>query len=316
MNQQGYTLIELLLVIAILSVMSSLAVLSYRNNADDNRMDQTALEMQQVLEAAIAYNVATNHWPNKNAETPDCHPPDTNDPFIINFLPNANYTSNYGNAFCWSAKDPADAASSLFWVALKMPFSDKARNLQFATHIAAHLPNATVLTDPKEGNTLCTNTSENCYVRAEVALPMAENSHAQIIGLGYCDPTKPNPQLGSTNDITCIHNSPADHYTINFTCPTGENGQVYLVPNFYKAAALAQADPSTIITTLGTRTDTNTCVSTASNVYNCPVTISALYDSESYSVVGAGGGGNPGTIGATYIAYCVKSNAVTTHTPW
>lgn len=326
MKPQGYTLIELLLVIAILAIISAAAIIAYHQAAENNRVDQAALEMQQVLEAAIAFNVASgaSSWPIDNKQIPLCNPTNpSTDSFILNYLPNRNYISTYGNNFCW-AVDAANLNSSLFWVALKMPFTDAHHNAQLANRIAARLPSGIALVDPTKApitTNQCTDASATCYVRAEVALPSTQsNGNTNVVGLGYCDPAKGQAsQPGSTADVTCIQNSPADHYTIQFTCPSGQTGQVYLMPNFYKSAALRQmaGGTPTIITILGAKTENNSChANPNSQTFSCPIAVTALYDSGTYSLVGAGGGGDPGTIGVTYIAYCVKLNSTKTVTRW
>jgi prepilin-type N-terminal cleavage/methylation domain-containing protein len=318
-KQQGYTLIELLLVIAIISMISAFAIVAYRQNTENNRIDQAALEMQQVLEAAISYNVSSSAgaWPNANNALPNCVPPNLNDDFIKIYLPNQNFISNFGSNFCW---DKVTNNPSLFWVALKMPYTDLNRNYQLANRIAAHLPSGVAITDPTQNDVTtykCTTESANCYVRAEVTLPTATGGNGQVVGMGYCDPSKGKTlQQGSSADVTCTQNSPADHYTIKFACPNnGDVGQVYLVPNFYTAAFLGDADPSTIQTTLNAKTETDTCteIPAGSSQYQCAIAITALFDSGSQRVVDA----RSGTIGATYIAYCTKPNQSTkTVTQW
>lgn len=314
---RGYTLIELLLVITILSVVTSLAIMTYRNKTEEYRIDQAALEIQHVLEASLAYNVDQGSWPNAN-KINSCTPSNPSDKFITDYLPNGNYRSNYGDNYCWSSKNEGNAGP-LFWAALKIPFADTARNYQIATRLAARLPNAIAVED-FTSSTPCMQTSASCYVRAEVAIPAVSGggkNNTQMAGFGYCDPTVSGAQFGSSQEITCTQQSPADHYLIQFSCPTDYAGQIYLSPNFYKAAALPEANPPTILTVLNTKTTSTSCqeISAGSSHYACPIIVTGLYDSGTHPVVSPPKG-TPGTIGASYIAYCIKPNKSILATRW
>ncbi len=312
-QHNGYTLIELLLVIAVLSVMASLAILTVRKNTDNRRIDQAALEMQHVLEAALAYRVDQDSWPPANNTLANgCTASSTVDTFINTYLPNGTYTSNYGAHFCWSSKTPGDKGP-LFWVALKMPFSDATRNYQTATQIAARLPNALAVVNPavstRNSANTCTSGSTACYVRSEVVIPAASSEHDgnRVAGMGYCNPTQGGAQPGSSDDVSCTQGSSGDQYVIKFSCPDGEKGQVYTFANFYKAAALRQANPPTILTVLSTSTHRDTCHESpaGSSQYMCTISIIAEYDHNTYPVVHPRKG-DAGTIGASYIAYCAQ----------
>lgn len=304
MKTQGYTLIEVLLVITILAILSSLAILTYRKNTENNRIDKVSLEIQEALEAAMAYRSEENQWPTANKILPNCIPINPlSDKFITTYLPNKNYTSSYGTNLCWSV-DSANQTNSLFWVALRIPFSDPLQNYTVARQIAAKLPNAATMSDPNKDplTDVCTPTSPTCYVRAEIVLPSisANQPTNNIVGMGYCDPKQNGDQPGSNKNITCRQESPKDHYTIQFPCPEGTQGQVYTVPDFYQSAGFNQT--ATILTILSTKTTTSTCTK-KSGKYVCPITIDAKYDVDGRPVVNPTGL-SPGSIGVFYIAYC------------
>lgn len=329
-RQNAYTLIELLLVIAVMSIISALAIATYRKHATNTRIETASLEIQNVLEAAMAYNVDTGSWPTANNTLSECTPNNPSaDTFITDYLPNytddpssnTNYQSNYGNNFCWSSAN-ADNMGPLFWVALKIPLNDKKVALNTASRIAARLPNAIAVEDPTVSPTVpCTENSAACYVRTEVVQPaMASNQKGnKLAGMGYCDPSQSGDQPGSGDNITCTQKPrpTKNQYAIKFSCPIGKRGQVYLFPNFYKAAALPEANPPTILTVLSATTKNNESDPTEnacqkeedptglSNDYTCDVNITALYDHGMHSVVNPYKG-TDGAIGATYMAYCVQ----------
>lgn len=228
---QGLTLLEVLLVIALLSIMAAFAIKFVRQRAVTARIDTTSVEMQHVLQAALAYNVDNNKWPDANSALPVCNPAGnanlTN--FLDNYLPNGNYTSRYGDDYCWSE---AGATHRLFWVALKAP----GNNAQMAARIASHLPNAITTSDPKNTTVnppACTAAS--CYVRAEVAQPGTNNvqgmmliahgicrSNAAIIsGKAHCSAGQ---YTGGRNGV--------DNFTITFpACPSGLKPELMISPN-------------------------------------------------------------------------------------
>lgn len=322
-KHKGYTLIEMLLVIIIIAIISSLAILTYRKNTQNNRIDKAALEMQQVLEAALTYNVRTGYWPNANNTLPDCNPPSKDDTFITTYLPNRNYQSNYGSNYCWSSKDPHRHELNqgpLFWVALKISSNHSVTAFQTAQRIAARLPNAIALENPTQTPpTPCTSSSEVCYVRAEVAIPATIIAHKNtlVVGMGYCDPSSTKTQIRSSDNVTCEKGASGDQYTIQFSCPNGEKGHAYIIPNFYTVAALPEAIPPTILTVLRAKTSINSCQEKPadSSKYSCPITIVTKYLHKNTRMV------DPmrrsaDSIGASYIAYCKPTSHSSTTNLW
>jgi prepilin-type N-terminal cleavage/methylation domain-containing protein len=73
---RGFSLLEMMLVIAIMAVIS-VAGLSYlRERVVNAKINKTALQMQQWLQAAIAYHNDTKKWPeNVNSLLPDAQDP-------------------------------------------------------------------------------------------------------------------------------------------------------------------------------------------------------------------------------------------------
>ena len=61
--QHGFTLVELLLVIAVVSIMTAIGISTYRRHFQSTRAEKVSLEIQQVLEAAMAYHTDQGQWP-------------------------------------------------------------------------------------------------------------------------------------------------------------------------------------------------------------------------------------------------------------
>lgn len=66
LKQLGFTLIEILLVIAILAVLAGLSISTYQKHASSAKVNVAALEIQGILQSASAYYTANNAWPAAN----------------------------------------------------------------------------------------------------------------------------------------------------------------------------------------------------------------------------------------------------------
>lgn len=62
----GYTLIETLLVIAVLAIMVAMGLSYYQQTLVTQKVERTAAQMQQLSQAATAYYVDNGCWPNSS----------------------------------------------------------------------------------------------------------------------------------------------------------------------------------------------------------------------------------------------------------
>lgn len=296
-HAHGFTLFETLIVIAILSVIAALAILTYRKKEVGFKVDKTAIEMQHVLEAAMAWHVDHSAWPDNNSgETCATAAPTapTLTPFVSDYLPNANNQSSYGSYYCWQQT----TSGNLFWVALQLPGADYLT----AEQIAARLPNGVAIDDPLINDPTgheCTSEDDYCYVRAEVTAPQSGGgvSSDLVTAAGYCNPNSPDP-AGH-----CTHTT-GSSYTINFNCPASKTGEVILTPNFWEGGGNETQGYFTPYSASVNQQDR--CTSDG------PCSLTVTINGE---VIGSSFAPEPitsvgGKIGATYIALCVSS---TTH---
>ncbi len=225
--KRGFTLIELLFVLAILAVLASIILMSIRKSAQTHRINKAAYEMQEVLQAAMAYRVDQREWPAKldcNAATISGE----NKKFIENYLPNENIKSLFGTQYCWGAiatnnnsgtVNPNDSQihKPRFWAAISIPTTGNnfAHVENLAKRLSARLPNAILTSDPK-GTTILTNPAQSanctagapCYVKSEIVQPGAASGASTagagaIVGAGNCVPgsTRSNG-LSSCKDVS------------------------------------------------------------------------------------------------------------------
>jgi prepilin-type N-terminal cleavage/methylation domain-containing protein len=62
-SSSGFTLIELLFVIAILGVLSTTSILFYQQKMQNQKIEKTVSQIQQWLQAGIAYRLKKEEWP-------------------------------------------------------------------------------------------------------------------------------------------------------------------------------------------------------------------------------------------------------------
>ena len=62
-RQHGFSLLELMCVIAVLAALSVVGVSAYRGHMQRQRLSHTALQIQQLMQAAMAYHVDEGKWP-------------------------------------------------------------------------------------------------------------------------------------------------------------------------------------------------------------------------------------------------------------
>lgn len=228
-RSKAFTLIELLLVIAIISILAAVGVMTYRQSFQTNRVDKVSIEMQHVLEAAMAFYVDNNAWP----EAQPCDSSIQTNTFVTNYLPNGNAMSPLGHNYCWG--QAGGSTNRLFWVAVQIP-GNATDSLATATRIAAHLPNAVTTSAPDQPDIpAAACASDTCFVRAEITVPGASTnavSSLSIAASGDCQTGKTIPNTGGGN---CIDTSMAQlqTYQISFTsCPMGTQPVLTANPNF------------------------------------------------------------------------------------
>lgn len=225
---KAFTLIELLLVIAVASILAAVGIMSYRRYFEANRIDKVAISMQHVLEAAMAFYVDRSKWPQNH----DCDGSGViQQDFLNNYLPNRSYESYYGTNFCWQS---AGDTQRLFWVAVQIP-EEGDETLSIAKRLAARLPNAVATSDPDASDPTSNPCTQNqCYVRAEITVPgMSSNavSDMTLAAIGDCRTN----QIIRSGSATCTDTSDPGNqkYRIDFkACPAGMKPNLRISPNF------------------------------------------------------------------------------------
>ncbi len=154
-HRKGFTLIELLFVIAIIGVLTSLGVSMMTKKTEQFKVKKTSLEIQQLLQAAMAYNVDNKgEWPDAgNSSTI------TSGDLFYKYIPatQAIETNTWGvDAYNWD--QPSDK-TNIFEVYTDVPTK------QIAEQIAAKLPDGYAEKDP-----------DNNYYRISVGITVPAQS--------------------------------------------------------------------------------------------------------------------------------------------
>jgi prepilin-type N-terminal cleavage/methylation domain-containing protein len=186
-KNSGFTLIELIFVVAIIGVTIAIGLSYMEKLAERTKEKTTSLQIQQILQAAMTYYVAKNTWPSDGNTT------SAGD--FADYIPAIDRlaTNSWGvNNYSWTAQT---SGGKLFTVSTVVPDNDT------AARIASSLPNAT--------NTTTT-------VNSQIAIPgqaqtvfrgyVIRAGELSSINLGECDTkdTTDSPIQIATDDDTDV----------------------------------------------------------------------------------------------------------------
>jgi prepilin-type N-terminal cleavage/methylation domain-containing protein len=243
-NLQGFTLLETLLVLAIVSGMILLGVNFITRQTAQQRLDRTALQAQQILTAGMAYYTSTGAWPG----TCSFNSTVTNNSTAWNtlsVLQTAGYlpTSITSNAYGYAYKTNCDSVTaSVYYVNLRVT------NNSMALVIAGELPVAYV--SDAFGNPLSTGT----YVTAQVTIPGQNLNNARSVNFsgiyhhGACVPVPSCPGYNpATNACNTGVNCMTPQIMVSPVSVSGTNDanslNVYPISSFTAYATALGAPP-------------------------------------------------------------------------
>lgn len=196
----GFTLIELLFVIALIGVLASFGVSMMQKRAENFKIEKTALQMQHMLQAGMAWNVDhKGDWP----QCGDTKNHSQDQGFYVNYI-GENVTNDpwglHSYQWCNTSQFNPPMGNRFF-------IDAEARDNQAAKRIAALLPSADICTeaDPYKYASCSPNNDQGRYVKAYVNVPgQAINGGIMISRYGTISVSlqnKPNADVSSGDII-------------------------------------------------------------------------------------------------------------------
>lgn len=208
-RMKGFTLIETLLVLVIISAILYMGMTYFQQKATQMRIDRTTLQMQQILNAGLSYYVANGQWPVNAGSTVDITTTPANLLQANGYLPSGVTISSP-----WSGTDYViftDAKSRLFTVFTRVVSSGVVAGAapSVAKIIAGTLPLAyTSSAPPPTPMAACAAASTSCYVVASINIPGQNLNNATAVNFagvyrhGGCIPVPTCPVDASGNTMT------------------------------------------------------------------------------------------------------------------
>lgn len=216
---KGFTLLEILLVLAILSSLVILMLNYTTQKAAELRRDKTVLQMQQILTAGLSYYINNSIWPLVGATplAPGCGTPTWSNLSVLqtgnSYLPTTLVNSPYGNTYTINCAAPNNAIGA-FYVTTRV---DTAVN---ASIIAGRLPLAFITT--------IDSLSANPIVQpAGCQQPVTKDSNCNVVVSSVNIPGQNLNNARSVNFSNIYHSGscvPAP------TCPPGMAPSIFVNP--------------------------------------------------------------------------------------
>jgi len=306
----GFTLIEILFVIAILSVIASFGISMLQKRAQQTKVEKTALQVQQIFQAALAWHADKNEWPYYTTEGETKTVKDacvkTDDApsveFIGKYLPIQEISADNKLINAWglaysncmppgTAPKPSDPK---FQVEVGLP------SAQVAAQVAALLPNAIVKKDTS-------------IVHAEITASFggggASDAPVQIVNIG-------SKLLQNTDFVGGV--AVPEQIFGSFSCPNNMTGGMLFLPQKIATGDFASkryAGTSQSIKDLEFEPipvgSSGCSLSASDHQYHCRFNVYFVARSPNeYHTVNATqneyDGSAPGALGFSYVMYCKK----------
>lgn len=266
-KQKGVTLIEILLVLAIMASLLILASGYMSSKISESRRDRMVLQMEQILNAGLAYYVNNGAWPgagvvdSNNELEKNGYLPNTGtimSPFSYNYVVSSN-TTNGTFSLCTTIpgtrNTPATGGSGYYTSTIEAGIL--AGRLPVAYVVDGALPSSAT-TCPPSSSSPCN--SESCTLVSQVNIPGQNLNNARSLNFGgayhngACVPAPVCP--GGTSMTQSIYVVPAA-----VSGNSDGTSTVYPVSSFmaYAVGAVSTSDP----------TKTDSAPTSPNNVSSC-----------------------------------------------
>jgi prepilin-type N-terminal cleavage/methylation domain-containing protein len=187
-RQRGFSLLEVLLVMALLSAVLVAGINLHWQRSLQHKIDKASLQIQQWLQAGLAYYADKGHWPTTQSTD------------FGDYLPVGSHLNPWGNPYQITQNKDAH----LFTVTTQVPFFhgdefSSARNA-IAQRVSDELPNATVvqlLGGPPEVKAQVTQPGESAKSAIQV-ISISNVNSTNIIKkptAAQCPPATKHPEI-------------------------------------------------------------------------------------------------------------------------
>lgn len=193
----GFTLIEILFVIALIGVITAFSLSAYQKKAENTKIDKTALQIQQLLQAGTAYYNDNGCWPND--ENPSCPASNFGD-----YLPFG--TTSIDNPWGQPYNYRPTSTKNLFEVTTVAP------NTAIAKRIISRLPFSQI--------------HNTRTVKTEITRPGGQGGETSNFMI---------KTIGRTSSMNDRSSSSNDERTVNFTCPSNWQPGIIATPHRIKS---------------------------------------------------------------------------------
>ena len=209
---KGFTLIEMLLVLAIISTVL-VAILGYTTQkSDEMRRDRTVMQMEQFLNAGLSYYLSFGSWPLT-----------VNDLQSKSFLPKGTILNAWGQSFFIGDNGSTPGSGTLFSVCTVISGT---QSFSASSIIAGRLPLASTSTgsasnpcpNPAPNPAPCAAGSASCTITSSVNIPGQNLNNARSVnfaGIYHNGACVPAPACPSTTMLPTIMAVPVSVSGIN-----------------------------------------------------------------------------------------------------
>lgn len=210
---KGFTLVEMLLVLAIMSTVL-VAILGYTTQkSDEMRRDRTVMQVEQILNAGLSYYLSFGAWPTKVADLQ-----------TKLFLPSGTIRNAWGQSFTIGDNGSTPGSGTLFSVCTTIQGT---QSFSASTIIAGRLPLASATkggssSDPCPNTTgtpiACSAGDQTCTITSSVNIPGQNLNNARSInfaGIYHNGACVPAPACPNTTMLPTIMAVPVSVSGIN-----------------------------------------------------------------------------------------------------
>lgn len=229
--KNGFTLLEMLLVLVIVSSLIAMFLNFTTKQFHQQQRDKTVVQMQQILNAALAYYVNYGSWPggtDKSCTSSGDVLNATHPLLVNNYLPNATWTNAYAKSFL-TCVDTSTSGTNVFYVIDEINSANTATDAKI---IAGMLPFGLTTTASSGGGGGGSSVPMPTFPFTQTTCPAAGGggggSSASCMVVSGVNP--PGQSLNTARSVNFGSIYSSGQCVPYPACPAGMTPQIYAVP--------------------------------------------------------------------------------------